>query len=100
LPRFFPALRERLSGGRVGTVTGSGGGIGEKQAMAQQTPRWHSGNGEMAWLSALIGTMDKVSCPELRARVCAPNLLAEAEAHLTRPAIPHGFYGSNFSLRN
>ena len=68
--------------------------------MAQQTQQWRSGNGEMAWLSALVETMEKVSRPELRATLCAPNLMAAVEAHLARPAMPHGLYGSNFSLRN
>jgi hypothetical protein len=68
--------------------------------MAQLTQQWRSGNGEMAWLSALIGTMEKVSRPELRATPCAPGLLAAVETHLARPAVPHGLYGSNFSLRN
>jgi hypothetical protein len=68
--------------------------------MAQQMQQWRSGNGEMAWLSALIGTMEKVSRPELRATRCSPSLLAAVEAHLARPAMPQGFYGSNFSLRN
>jgi len=87
---FFSEPGERVFGDRVGTVTGSGGGIGERQAMAQQTQQWRSGNGEMAWLSALIGIMDKASRPELGATPCAPSLLA----------VPHGLYGSNFSLRN
>jgi hypothetical protein len=68
--------------------------------MAQQMQQWRSGNSEMAWLSALVGTMEKVSCPELGATPCAPGLLAAVEAHLARPAMPHGLYGSNFSLRN
>jgi hypothetical protein len=68
--------------------------------MAHQTQQWRSGNGEMAWLSALIGTMDQVAGPELRATPCAPSLLAAVETHLARPAVPHGLYGSNFSLRN
>ncbi|MDX6584950.1 MAG: hypothetical protein QOI10_4134 [Solirubrobacterales bacterium] len=67
--------------------------------MAQQMQQWRSGKAEMAWLSALIGTMEKVSRGELRAMPCSPTLLA-AEAHLARPAMPHGLYGSNFSLRN
>jgi hypothetical protein len=67
--------------------------------MVQQTQQWRSGNGEMAWLSALIGTMEKVSRPELRATPCAPSLLMAVEAHLARPAMPYGLYGSNF-LRN
>ena len=68
--------------------------------MAQQTQQWRPGNGEMAWLSALVVTMEKVSRAELRAEACAPRLLAAVEAHLARPAMPHGLYGSNFSLRN
>ena len=68
--------------------------------MIQQTQQWRSGTGEMAWLSALVETMEQVSRPELRATPCAPSLLVAVEAHLARPAMPHGFYGSNFSLRN
>jgi hypothetical protein len=68
--------------------------------MAQQTQQWRFGKAEMAWLSALVGTMEQVSRPELRATVCAPSLLAAVEAHLAGPAMPHGLYGSNFSFRN
>jgi hypothetical protein len=68
--------------------------------MAQQTQQWRSGNGEMAWLSALVKTLEKVSRPELHAELCAPSLLAAVEAHLARPTMPHGLCGSNFSLRN
>ena len=68
--------------------------------MAQQTQQWRSAQAEMVWLSALIGTMEQVSSLELRTTPCAPSLLAAVEAHLARPAMPHGHYGSNFSLRN
>ena len=68
--------------------------------MAQQLQQWRSGNGEMAWLAALVETMEQVSRPELRATPCAPDVLAAVEAHLGRPAMRHGLYGSNFSLRN
>ncbi len=68
--------------------------------MIQQTQQWRSGNGEMAWLAALVNTMEKVSRPELRATSCEPGLLAAVEAHLGRSTMPHGLYGSNFSLRN
>jgi hypothetical protein len=68
--------------------------------MAQQTQHWRSGNGEMAWLSTLVETMEKVSRPEFRATPCDRAVLAAAKAHLTRPALQLGFYGSNFSLRN
>ena len=68
--------------------------------MMQQTQQWRSGTGETAWLSALVDTMEQVSRPELRAAPCAPSLLVALEAHLARPAMAHGLYGSNFSLRN
>jgi hypothetical protein len=68
--------------------------------MAQQTQQWRSGNGEMAWLSALVVTMEKLSGPELRAEVCAPRLLAAVEAHLARAAMTQGHCGSKFSFRN
>jgi hypothetical protein len=68
--------------------------------MIQQTQQWRSGTGETAWLSALVETMESVSRPEIRAAPCARSLLVAVEAHLARPAMPHGLYGSNFSLRN
>jgi hypothetical protein len=68
--------------------------------MAQQTQQWRSGNGEMAWLSTLVETMEMLSDPELRAAPCDPALLAAVAAHLASPALPHGLYGSSFSLRN
>jgi hypothetical protein len=68
--------------------------------MIQQTQQWRSGTGETAWLSALVETMDGVSRPDLRATPCDRSLLVAVEAHLARPAMPHGLYGSNFSLRN
>ena len=93
---FFPAHWERVFGKRVGTATN----LRRTQAMIQQTQQWRSGTGEMAWLSALVETMERVSESELRATPCARTLLAAVEAHLARPAVPHGLYGSNFSLRN
>jgi hypothetical protein len=89
---------ERVLGERVGTNQIVR--LRRKQAMAQQTQQWRSGNGEMAWLSALIETMEQVSQPELRALPCDPALLAAVQAHMASPALPHGLYGSNFSLRN
>jgi hypothetical protein len=68
--------------------------------MMQQTQQWGSGTGETAWLSALVGTMEKVSRPELGAAPCDPGVLAAVGAHLARPVMPHGLYGSKFSLRN
>jgi len=51
----------------------------------------------MAWLSTLVETMEKVSRAEFRGVPCDHTAL---KAHLARPALPPGFYGSNFSLRN
>jgi hypothetical protein len=97
---FSGTVRERVFGVRVDTGTKSGGGLRRKQAMAQQTQQWRSGNREMAWLSTLVETLETLSRPEVRAMRCDPALLAAVQAHLARPATPHGFYGSNFSLRN
>jgi hypothetical protein len=68
--------------------------------MAQQTQQWRSGKGEMAWLSMLVDTMEKLSRPELRAKPCDPTLLMAVKTQLASPALSRGFYGSNFSLRN
>jgi len=68
--------------------------------MAQQTQQWRSEDGETAWLSALVETMERVSHAELRATPCARSLLVAVEAHLARPPVPYGLYGSHFSLRN
>ena len=54
----------------------------------------------MAWLSALIGTMEKVSRPELRAVPCDDQLLAKVRAQLARPALVRAPYASAYSLRN
>ena len=54
----------------------------------------------MAWLSALVETMHRVSRPELRAVPCDAALLKAVRAHLAGPAFPHGFYASKFSFRN
>jgi hypothetical protein len=68
--------------------------------MAQLPQRWRSGNGEIAWLSMLVMTFEKLSDPEERARPCDPDVLAAAKAHLALPVRFPGFYGSRFSLRN
>jgi hypothetical protein len=68
--------------------------------MAQLPQRWRSGNGEIAWLSMLVMTFEKLSDPEERARPCDPDVLAAAKAHLALPARFQSFYGSRFSLRN
>lgn len=92
---FFPHDPERVAGGRVGS--GTGGLRRKKYAMAQQIQHWRSGKAEMAWLSTLVETMEKVSRAEFRGVPCDHTAL---KAHLARPALPPGFYGSNFSLRN
>jgi hypothetical protein len=68
--------------------------------MAQQTQQWRSGNGERAWLATLVETLETQSGTDVRAMTCDPALLAAVQVHLARPAMPLGFYGSNFSLRN
>jgi hypothetical protein len=68
--------------------------------MMQHTRQWRSSNAEMAWLSALVETMHKVSRPELRAMPCDAALLTAVRAHLARPCLPRGLYGSDFSFRN
>jgi hypothetical protein len=68
--------------------------------MAQQTQQWRSGKSEMAWLSTLVETMENLSGPQLGATPCDPAVLAAVRAHLASPALPHGLYGSSFSLRN
>jgi hypothetical protein len=68
--------------------------------MIQQTSQWRSSNREMAWLSALVEAMHRVSRPELRAVPCDAALVKAAGAHLARPAFPHGVYASKFSFRN
>jgi hypothetical protein len=68
--------------------------------MIQQTGQWRSSNAEMVWLSRLVDTMHKVSRPELRAMPCDAALLTAVGAHLARPLLPRGLYGSDFSFRN
>ena len=68
--------------------------------MAQQIQQWRRGTGETAWLSALVETMDTLSRPERRAVPCDRILLAAVTAHLARPSVRYGLYGSKFSLRN
>jgi len=68
--------------------------------MIQQTRRWRSSNGEMAWLLALVDTMREVARPELRAVPCDAGLRKAVRAHLARPSLQHRFYGSKYSFRN
>jgi hypothetical protein len=68
--------------------------------MGQQLQSWRSGNGESAWLSMLVDTMEQVARPEIRALYCEPSVLAAVTAQLARPAWPYPYAASEFSLRN
>jgi hypothetical protein len=61
---------------------------------------WRSEGGRDLWLSMLIGTMNEVSRPEVRAMRCDISLLTVVKAQLARPASPRIYCASNFSLRN
>jgi hypothetical protein len=72
--------------------------------MGQQRQTWRSGtwrsvNGQQAWLSRLIETMEALSRPEYRNLPCDRLVLAKVKAHLARPASPR-LGASQFSLRN
>jgi hypothetical protein len=97
---FFPARRNGFLASGLVAAAGRAAALRREQAMVQQTQQWRSGNGETAWLSALIATMEQVSRPELRVTRCPPGLRAAVEAHLARPTMPQDLYGSIFSLRN
>jgi hypothetical protein len=68
--------------------------------MIQQTRQWCSSNSESAWLSALVKTMRDIARPELGGVPCDPGQLKAMRAHLARPSLQHGFYGSKYSWRN
>jgi len=68
--------------------------------MGQQLQSWRSGNGETAWLSMLVDTMEQVARPEIRALYCDSSDLAAFAAQLARPASPYPCAASAFSLRN
>jgi hypothetical protein len=68
--------------------------------MGQQLQPWRSGNGRDLWLSMLIDTMEEASRPEIRAMPCDISLLAAVKAQLARPASPHAYRATDFSLRN
>jgi hypothetical protein len=74
--------------------------VRQGQAMGQQLQPWRSGDGEKLWLSMLIDTMEEVSRPELRKLPCEPSILVALRAQLARPASPHAYRVSQFSLRN
>jgi hypothetical protein len=68
--------------------------------MAQSHQQWRSGSGEIAWLSTLVATFERLSDPDERAKPCDPGVLAAAKDHLAHPAYLPSLYGSHFSLRN
>jgi hypothetical protein len=68
--------------------------------MGQKIPGWRSAKRQRSWLSRLIGTMEAISRPELRAVPCDDRLLATVRAQLARPALAHTPYNSPYRLRN
>jgi hypothetical protein len=67
--------------------------------MAQLRQRWNN-NGEAAWLSMLVETLEQLSDPDERAVPCDSGDVSAAKAHLAHPAYFDSLYGSHFSLRN
>lgn len=61
--------------------------------MAQQLQPWRSQSGEKLWLSTLVGTMEKMSRPEVRSVPCDPFVLARLRAQLALPASAPSFSG-------
>jgi hypothetical protein len=68
--------------------------------MGQKIQEWRSAKRQRSWLSRLIGTMEVISRPELRAVPCDDRLLATVRAQLARPALAHTPYNSRYRLRN
>ena len=68
--------------------------------MGQKIQEWRSAKRQRSWLSRLIGTMEAISRPELRAVPCDDRLLATVRAQLARPALAHTPYNSPYRLRN
>jgi hypothetical protein len=68
--------------------------------MGQKIQEWRSAKRQRSWLSRLIGTMEAISRPELRAVPCDDRLLATVRAQLARPALAHTPYNSRYRLRN
>jgi hypothetical protein len=64
-----------------------------------QSRQWRYENGESAWLSMLVETLERLSDPEVRAVPCDPGDLTAAKAHLAahlpHPHCPLGLYGSH-----
>jgi hypothetical protein len=70
----------------------------DQQRHTWRSGAWRSENGQRAWLSMLIETMEALSRPECRSLPCDRLVLARVKAQLARPASPRGV--SQFSLRN
>jgi hypothetical protein len=74
------------------------------QVRPHQVNPWRSGDGERAWLSLLIDTMEYVTLPGVRAAPCDRKILSALRLQLALPAAPypHRPAGqiSDFSLRN
>jgi hypothetical protein len=68
--------------------------------MGQQTAAWQGGEGQQLWLSMLVDAMEEASRSEVRARPCAPAIIAGLRAQLSHPALHYSFAASAFSLRN
>jgi hypothetical protein len=71
-----------------------------ERVMAQQLQRPQSGYPDTAWLSMLVGTMEKLASPDYRELPCDKDTLIEVTAHLARPIGHLGYPMSRFSLQN
>jgi len=60
--------------------------MGRAQAMGQQAAAWRGGQNQQLWLSMLVDAMEEAARPDVRARPCAPAVLAGLRAQLSRPA--------------
>jgi hypothetical protein len=67
--------------------------------MDEQFQAWRSRDEERLWLSMLVDAMERISRPEVRAVPCDRSVLAAVSAQLARPALPHLYGASKFSLR-
>jgi hypothetical protein len=74
------------------------------QVRPHQTKAWRSSEGERAWLSMLIDTMEQVSRPDMRSVPCDRAVLSALSLQLARPAAPYPYWHArqapDFSLRN
>ena len=56
--------------------------------MGQQAAPWRGEEGQQVWLSTLVDAMEEAARPDVRARRCAPAILAGLYAQLSR-AVSH-----------